>query len=115
MRTVSLESTAVCVLRPLFVFVFFLQNLQLLASYLNNMEQPPGTVSPTISQSLSQKTSSDSFEDVNQSEDTPKSLYVDEDHFSIHSDIDFLEDVDLRSVGNSPFIYNYLTLINPFY
>lgn len=104
----------VCCVPCLYLF-FFLQNLQLLASYLNKMDQPPGTVSPTISQSLSQKTSSDSFEDVNQSEDTPNSLYVEEDHFSIHSDIDFLEDVDLRSVGNSPFIHNCLTLINHFY
>lgn len=26
-------------------------------------------------------------------------LFVDEDHFSIHSDIDLLEDIDNKSVG----------------
>lgn len=52
----------------------------------------------TTSQSPSQKTSSDSFEDAHQIDDPPNGLFVEEDHFSVHSDIDFLEDVDLRSV-----------------
>lgn len=51
----------------------------------------------TTSQSPSQKTSSDSFEDAHQIDDPPNGLFVEEDHFSVHSDIDFLEDVDLRS------------------
>ncbi|KAI2803378.1 Differentially expressed in FDCP 8, partial [Blomia tropicalis] len=51
------------------------------------------TISPTNSNSPSQKTSSDSFEDV----PNDHSLFVDEDHFSVHSDIEFLDDVENRS------------------
>lgn len=63
------------------------------------MDRPLEPPSPTTSQSPSQKTSSDSFEEAHQIDDPPSTLFVEEDHFSVHSELDFLEDVDLRSVS----------------
>lgn len=65
------------------------------------------TISPTNSNSPSQKTSSDSFEDV----PNDHSLFVDEDHFSVHSDIEFLDDVENRSVYYFLFILFYVFTI----